>query len=209
MLSGFLQESHCSQVNSSVYHERTRDVKSLHYDDVIMSAIAPRITSLTMVYLNVYSRADQRKHQSSASLDSPHKGPVTRKMVPFYQWLVLSPLPTQQMFHNIALRNPFSLSNSVQDRGISIANAVDHTVLCYIPIFTGLVSWWRHQMETFSALLAICAGNAPVPGEFPTQRPVTRSLMLSLICVWINSWVSNREAGDFRRYRAHYDVTLT
>ena len=36
-------------------------------------------------------------------------------------------------------------------------------------------TWWRHQMETFSALLAICAGNSPVPGEFPTQRPVTRS----------------------------------
>ena len=36
-------------------------------------------------------------------------------------------------------------------------------------------SWWRHQMETFSTLLAICAGNSPVPGEFPTQRPVTRS----------------------------------
>ena len=37
------------------------------------------------------------------------------------------------------------------------------------------MAWWRHQMETFSALLAICAGNAPVPGEFPAQRPVTRS----------------------------------
>ena len=34
---------------------------------------------------------------------------------------------------------------------------------------------WRHQMETFSALLALCAGNSPVPGEFPSQRPVTRS----------------------------------
>ena len=59
-----------------------------------MSAIASRITSLTTVYLIVYSRTDQRKHQSSASLafvrgihrrpvNSPHKGPVTRKMVPF------------------------------------------------------------------------------------------------------------------------------
>ena len=37
------------------------------------------------------------------------------------------------------------------------------------------LTWWRHQMETFSALLAICAGNSPVPGEFPAQRPVTRS----------------------------------
>ena len=36
-------------------------------------------------------------------------------------------------------------------------------------------SWWRHQMETFSALLAIYARNSPVPGEFPAQRPVTRS----------------------------------
>ena len=36
--------------------------------------------------------------------------------------------------------------------------------------------WWRHQMETVSALLALCAGNSPVIGEFPSQRPVTRSL---------------------------------
>ena len=35
---------------------------------------------------------------------------------------------------------------------------------------------WRHQMETFSALLALCAGNSPVTGKFPSQRPVTRSL---------------------------------
>ena len=37
-------------------------------------------------------------------------------------------------------------------------------------------SWWCHQMETFSALLALCAGNSPVTGEFPSQRPVTRSV---------------------------------
>ena len=37
------------------------------------------------------------------------------------------------------------------------------------------VTWWCHQMETFSALLAICAGNSPLTGEFPAQRPVTRS----------------------------------
>ena len=35
--------------------------------------------------------------------------------------------------------------------------------------------WWRNQMETFSALLAICTGNSPVTGEFRAQRPVTRS----------------------------------
>ena len=35
--------------------------------------------------------------------------------------------------------------------------------------------WWRHQMKTFSALLAFCAGNSPVHGEFPAQRPMVRS----------------------------------
>ena len=68
--------------------------------------------------------------------------------------------------------------------------------------------WWRHQMETFSALLAICAGNSPVTGEFPVQRPVTRSFNVSFMCVWINDWVNNREAVDLRHHRAHYDVTV-
>ena len=36
-------------------------------------------------------------------------------------------------------------------------------------------TWWQHQTEIFSALLALCAGNSPVTGEFPSQRPVTRS----------------------------------
>ena len=41
-------------------------------------------------------------------------------------------------------------------------------------------AWWRHQMETFSALLAICAGNSPVTGEIPTQKPMTRSFDIFL-----------------------------
>ena len=41
--------------------------------------------------------------------------------------------------------------------------------------YKSLYPWWRHQMETFSALQALCAGNSPVTGEFFSQRPVTRS----------------------------------
>ena len=65
-------------------------------------------------------------------------------------------------------------------------------------------------METFSALLAICAGNSPVPGEFPTQRPLTRSfdVFFDLRLNKRLSRVNNGEAGDVRRYRAHYDVTV-
>ena len=68
--------------------------KAKHYNDVTMTATASLITSLTIVCSTVYSSADQRKHQSSASLafvrgihrrpvNSPHKWPVTRKMSPF------------------------------------------------------------------------------------------------------------------------------
>ena len=63
-------------------------------------------------------------------------------------------------------------------------------------------------METLSELLAICAGNSPVTGEFHAHSPVTRSLKFSLICAWINGWVNNRETGDLRRHRVHYAVTV-
>ena len=68
-------------------------------------------------------------------------------------------------------------------------------------------TWWRHLMEIFSALLAICAGNLPVAGEFP-ERLWRGALMFSLVCAWMNDWVHNREAGDLRRHRGHYDVTV-
>ena len=42
-----------------------------------------------------------------------------------------------------------------------------------------LLSWWRHQMETFSVFLVLCAGNSPLPDEFPSQRPVTQSFDVS------------------------------
>ena len=44
----------------------------------------------------------------------------------------------------------------------------------------GLTSWWRHEMETFSALLAICAGNSPVSGEFPAHKGQWRGALMSL-----------------------------
>ena len=71
-----------------------RTITVSHYNNVIMDTIVSQITSLTIAYSTVYSGADQRKHQSSASLafvwgihrgpvNSPHKWPVTRKMFPF------------------------------------------------------------------------------------------------------------------------------
>ena len=55
-------------------------------------------------------------------------------------------------------------------------------------------TWWRHQMETSSALLAICVGNSPVPGEFPAQRPVTRSFYV-FFDLRLNKWLSKQSWG--------------
>ena len=83
------------------YQISARYTKLYHYNDVIVGAMASPITSLTFVYSTVYSGADQSKHQSSASLafvwgihqgpmNSPHKWPVTRKMFPFDDVIILS-----------------------------------------------------------------------------------------------------------------------
>ena len=63
-------------------------------------------------------------------------------------------------------------------------------------------------METFSALLAFCAGNSPVPVNFPHKGQWRGALMFSLICARTNRWINNREAGDLRRHQAHYDVIV-
>ena len=68
--------------------------------------------------------------------------------------------------------------------------------------------WWRHQMETFYTLLAICAGNLSVPGEFPQKGQWCGALILFLICAWINGWINNRKADDLRRNHAHYDASV-
>ena len=79
--------------NHKYFPSRDRHLFS-HQKGVIMGAMTSQITSLTIVYLTVYSVADERKHQSSASLafvreihrwpvNSPRKGPVTRKIFPF------------------------------------------------------------------------------------------------------------------------------
>ena len=64
-------------------------------------------------------------------------------------------------------------------------------------------------METFSVLLAICAGNSPVTSEFPAQRPVMRSFDV-FFDLHLNKRLSknNHEAGDWRCHRPHYDVIV-
>ena len=138
-----------------------------------MGTMGSQITSPTIVYSTVYSGADQRKHPSLTfargihrwPVNSPHKGPVTRKMFPFDDAITRN----ADRFFSALMCN--TVSGCIQ-----------------------LLPWWRHQMETFSALLAIYAGNSSVTGEFPAQRPVTRSFDV-FFDLWLNKRLSKQWWG--------------
>ena len=96
-----------------------RNFYRIHYNGVIMGAIASQITSLTVVYSIVYWDADQRKHQSSASLafvrgihrgpvNSPHKWPVTRKMFLFDDVIISSEFRWKKIVRE---KGPWGLSH--------------------------------------------------------------------------------------------------
>ena len=67
------------------------------------------------------------------------------------------------------------IAESIWIKHITLAKTYMHYPWAWSHNNLGSCSWWRHQMETFSALLAICAGKSPVTDGFPAQRPVTRS----------------------------------
>ena len=79
-----------------------------------------------------------------------------------------------------------------------------------IPALVQIMAWCWSGDKPLSEpmMLAPCAGNSSVPGEFPHKGQWRRALMFSLICARINGWVNNGEAGDSRRHRAHYDVIV-
>ena len=107
----------------SVYLALYQEDFLLQYTDVITGAIASQITSLTIVYSTVYSDADQRKYQSSASLafvwrihrgpvNSPHKVPVTRKMFPFDDVIMRSPMAMTLLWHHCGICDHHMLSKA-------------------------------------------------------------------------------------------------
>ena len=103
----------------------------------------------------------------------------------------------------------------MEDKGTSLHGQVPWLLITWWHISShiiDLVSWWHHQMETFSVLLAICMGNSPVTGEFPTQRPVMRSFDVFLAradqgsvkapCQYRLAMGSINEGSDFSMHSA-------
>ena len=135
-----------------------------------MGAIASQITSLTIVYSIVYHDADQRKHQSSASLafvrgihrepvNSPHKWPVTRKMFPFgdiimvmncpvYQQIITEIMDSSDFISIIIKHNTMSQPNTLRDIDNSKYDAGIR--LEFIAVVSGTVIFWgKHKLDYF------------------------------------------------------------
>ena len=172
----------------------------IHCNDVIMGQMASQITSLTLVYSTAYSGADQRRHQSSASLalvrgihrepvNSPHKWPVTRKMFPFDDVIMTRKYSITRM------SVPMQLPCQEQIKEYPAPRCNDQYVLeiTFICEFLLTLHWRHNGRDSVSnhqpnecllsrlirrrskktsklRVTGLCAGNSPETGEFPAQR---------------------------------------
>ena len=80
------------------------------------------------------------------------------------------------------------------------------TIISMVSLF--LVSMMTSSNGIIFRVTGPLCGEFTVPVNSPHKGQWRGALMFSLIYVWINGWVNNREAGDLRRYRVHYDVIV-
>ena len=179
-----------------------------------MNAMASQITILTIVYSTVYSVTNQRKYQSSASLafvqgihrwpvNSPHKGPLTRKMLPFDDVIMFA-----IQDGNDVVNDTFkSISPIAKHLTSSKPFAGNVGELLNDVIWHGNTSCHDDVIKRkhFSRYWLFVRGIHRSPVNSPYKGQWRGALIFSMICAWINGWVNNREAGDLRRHRAHYD----
>ena len=85
---------------------------------------------------------------------------------------------------------------------------IENKIYFYKPQKQRNKTWWRHQMETFPALLTLCEEIHRWPVDSPNKSHWHGALMFSLICAWTNGWANDWDAGDLRSHRAYYDVTV-
>ena len=93
-------------------------------------------------------------------------------------WVELCKYPYSQLYDILSTREVTLADEGKWTSNTSSQNTRRPPCTCLLGcnVHRQNVTWWRHQMETFSALLALCSGNSPIAGEFPAQRPVTRSV---------------------------------
>ena len=163
--------------------------------------MASHITGVSIVCSTICSGADQRKHQSFLSLafvrrfhrwpvDSPNNGPVTRKMIQFDDVIMIF---RAMMPHYWLSMSALGQHDLVQHRTAMDCHGHNDDVIK-----------WKH----FPRYWPFVRGIPRSPVNSPHKGHWRGALMFSLICARINGWVNNREAGDLRRHRGHYDVNV-
>ena len=119
--------------------------------------------------------------------------------------------------NNIIIATSFWSNNDFVIRHVSagwdkvalLPEAIRHTAFQNSGIT--FVSWWHDDIikwKHFPRNWPFVRGIHRYSVNSPHKGQWRGALMFSLICVWINDWVNNREAGDLRRYRAHYDIIV-
>ena len=160
-----------------------------------MTTIASQITSITVVYSIVYSGADQRKHQSSASLafgrgfhwdrwiprtNGQWRGKCFHLMTSSWKTMVkaMVKIDTRETWTEKQTEGQWIGDNRYWLRkNTSVLHVFPLIRMCHDYVYG--ISWWCHRIESFSALLALYERNSPVTGEFPPQRPVTWNFLWS------------------------------
>ena len=157
-----------------------------------MSAMASQITSITSVYSSVYSGADQRKLQSSASLAFVRgiHGRLNSSKKPFKYFNTVS--------HAFRPSDIYEAYAADEESQLTGHWSVCQTV-CAGNHYGNIKGPHAESMMTssngnISTLLAICAGISPVTGEFPAQRPVTLSFDV-FFDLRLNKWLSKHSWG--------------
>ena len=175
-------------------------VKGTHYNDAIMSAMASQITSLTTVYPTVYSGADQRKHQSYASLafvrgihrwpvNSPNKGPVTRKMmtslrITYLPHVIESSGPCSALCygttHGMHHHGTIDILVKGTHYNDAIMSAMASQITSLTTVYPTVYSGADQRKHQSYASLAFVRGIHRWPVNSPNKGPVTRKMMTSL-----------------------------
>ena len=135
--------------------------------------------------------------KSPGPVNSPHKGPVTRKMFPFDDVI----MKINPSMHTVAL-SILQVDGSYQPETTINLFMYSKSQLYYLLIMTS------SSGNIFGVTGPLCrefTGHRWIPLHKGQRRG---ALIVSLICAWINGWVDNCEAGDLRRYIAHYDVIV-
>ena len=147
--------------------------------------------------------------------------PTTMKQSPCQSLYIISDLSYSLTYFSVTMEDTSKIMHNVHSKSRTVwFPALCGNVNITDAFFVSMVytEWWRHNIVSvhddvikwkhFPRYWPFVRGIHRWPVNSPHKGQWRGALMVSLICAWINGWVNYREAGDLRRHRAHYDVTV-